>query len=171
MIFCHVTLDRALAGGRVATNGASTRTASHVAFQMPLEVPLHRRLVGALGARENRLAGVSRAVCAPLHAAVGDEPRTVRAAVQQPSGVARFHVRRHLPLVRVRIAAVAAPEEPTARRQRLVDYRIYRRRTRLLIRAQFYFRFSARQLCILAIQVRRRPVFRLQQHTENTTIN
>ena len=166
MILGHVTLDRSLTRRRVAADGAATRTAGHVAFQMPLEVALHCRLVGALGAREHRLAGMSRPVCTPLHSAVCHEPRTVRAPVHQPPGVTRFHVRRHLPLVGVGITAIATPEEPTARRQRLVDYRIYRRRSWLLFVAQFNFRFSTRHLYFLAMQAGRRPAFSLQQHRD-----
>ena len=60
MVLGHVTLDGALAGRRVAADGAAARSAGDVPFQMPLEVPLHRRLVGALGAREHRLARVTR---------------------------------------------------------------------------------------------------------------
>jgi len=65
VILGHVALDRTLAGRRVAADGAASRSAGDVPFQMALEVALHRRLVGALGAREHRLAGVTRSVRAP----------------------------------------------------------------------------------------------------------
>lgn len=155
VIFGHVALDCTLTGRGVAADGAAPGTAGNVAFQMPFKVAFHRRLVRALGAREHRFTGVTRPVRAPLDAAVGDEPWTVRAPIDQPSGVARFHVRRHLPLVSVGVAAIATPEQPTARRQRLIDCRTYRRRSWLIILAKFHFRFSAGQLCFLAIQVRR----------------
>jgi len=48
MVLCHVSLDRALARGRVAADGAAPGTSSNVSFQMTLEVALHRCLVRAL---------------------------------------------------------------------------------------------------------------------------
>ena len=92
MILGHVTLDGAFASRRVTADGAASRTACNVAFLVPLKVPLHRRLVSALGTREHRLAGMSRPMRAPLDATVGDKPRAVRTSVDQPSGVACFHV-------------------------------------------------------------------------------
>ena len=53
MVLCHVSLDRALARGRVAADGAAPGTSSNVSFQMTLEVALHRCLVRALRTREH----------------------------------------------------------------------------------------------------------------------
>jgi len=100
-------------------------------------------------------------VRAPLHAPVRHKPWTLRTSVNQPPRMTRPHVRRHFPLVRVRVATVATPEEASAHRKRLV-YRKYRRR-RLHVLMHFRFRYFAGQLCSLVI-IRRRPVVGLRKH-------
>ena len=100
---------------------------------------------------------------APLDASFGRKARALRTAIDQPARVAGLHVRRHLPLVCVRVAAVAAAEQAAAGCQRLV----HRRRPVLFIglAAEFYFRRFApeSQLRSLTTGVRRRPIFGLQQ--------
>jgi len=103
----------------------------------------------------------------PLDAALGSETRAVRTAIDQSSGVAGFHVRRHLPLVCVGVATVAAAKQTAACRQRLFDRRPRprRRRRRLFTLAKFqryHFRLFSELRFLTAGLVRRRPVFGLQ---------